>query len=424
MATSTRKASLTPAEARALHFEALVIDTQQPGATSGFLFTDRMRASLHQYAKEGMKRAEATALMQAMAAWEVQTSEDARRAYLDFWRRSGVNVASGTYAGPAPFDDAFERSVKAMAEAHGILNALEGELFLVLKADDIETAHRSGRFGLILDFQDTTPFGSDLKRIELFYNLGLRVVQLTYNLRNLAGDGCTEKHKSGLTYFGREIVERLNEMNMVVDVSHCSEQVGWDALDISTAPIMVTHSASAAVCYHDRGKSDALARAIADKGGFFGVAVIAGFLQESTEATLDDFADHVEHLVDVMGIDHVGIGSDKTGPGPGTESQIQYPKSMGAVRPLRQQQGGRRLRGRRRAARLRLERLQEGAPAERRAPRGRLRRLRRLAEPDLEAGGARFRRDRASQAARPQLPARLPRHRGIALGQVGSRVPF
>lgn len=329
MATSTRKASLTPAEARALHFEALVIDTQQPGATSGFLFTDRMRASLHQYAKEGMKRAEATALMQAMAAWEVQTSEDARRAYLDFWRRSGVNVASGTYAGPAPFDDAFERSVKAMAEAHGILNALEGELFLVLKADDIETAHRSGRFGLILDFQDTTPFGSDLKRIELFYNLGLRVVQLTYNLRNLAGDGCTEKHKSGLTYFGREIVERLNEMNMVVDVSHCSEQVGWDALDISTAPIMVTHSASAAVCYHDRGKSDALARAIADKGGFFGVAVIAGFLQESTEATLDDFADHVEHLVDVMGIDHVGIGSDKTGPGPGTESQIQYPKSMG-----------------------------------------------------------------------------------------------
>ena len=327
MATSTRKASLTPAEARALHFEALVIDTQQPGATSGFLFTDRMRASLHQYAKEGMKRAEATALMQAMAAWEVQTSEDARRAYLDFWRRSGVNVASGTYAGPAPFDDAFERSVKAMAEAHGILNALEGERFLVLKADDIETAHRSGRFGL--DFQDTTPFGSDLKRIELFYNLGLRVVQLTYNLRNLAGDGCTEKHKSGLTYFGREIVERLNEMNMVVDVSHCSEQVGWDALDISTAPIMVTHSASAAVCYHDRGKSDALARAIADKGGFFGVAVIAGFLQESTEATLDDFADHVEHLVDVMGIDHVGIGSDKTGPGPGTESQIQYPKSMG-----------------------------------------------------------------------------------------------
>ena len=116
---------------------------------------------------------------------------------------------------------------------------------------------------------------------------------------------------------------------MVVDVSHCSEQVGWDALDVSSTPVMVTHSSSAAVCYHDRAKSDELARAIANKGGFFGVVVIAGFLQETTEATLDDFADHVEHLVDVMGIDYVGIGTDKAGPGPGTESLIEYPPEMG-----------------------------------------------------------------------------------------------
>ena len=329
MAETARKPSLSPEEARNLHYEALVIDSQQPAATSGFLFTDSMRAALDDYVTQGLTRPQIRELLNAMAAREVQSSPEARKAYLDLWDRSGVNVASATYAGPGPISDAFEASLRRMAEARAIIDVLDEDMILVRDADDIETAYRDGKRGLIFDFQDTTPFGSDLSRIELFYNLGLRVVQLTYNLRNLAGDGCTELGKSGLTYFGREMVQRLNEMGMIVDVSHCSEQVGWDALEVSSAPVIVTHSCSAAICYHDRGKSDELAKAIADRGGFFGVVVIAGFLQETTEATLDDFADHVEHLVDVMGIDHVGIGSDKAGPGPGTESLIEYPEEIG-----------------------------------------------------------------------------------------------
>ena len=329
MTTATRKASLSAEEARKLHREALVVDSQQPAATSGFLFTDHMRAALNEFVEQGMSRGQVTERLQAMAVREVQTSAEARKTYLDLWERSGVDVASATYAGPAPFDGAFERSVKAMAQGRAIVDAMGDNMMPVLSADDIQRAHRDNKRGIIFDFQDTTPFGSDLGRIELFRDLGLRVVQLTYNLRNLAGDGCTEIHKSGLSYFGRAMVERLNELSMVVDVSHCSEQVGWDALEVSTAPIMVTHSASSTFCYHDRGKTDELARAVSDKGGFFGVAVIAGFLQEGTEATLDDFADHLEHLVDVMGIDHVGIGTDKAGPGPGTESLIEYPDVLG-----------------------------------------------------------------------------------------------
>ena len=329
MAKSSRNPSLSAEDARDLHYEALVIDSQQPGVTSDILFTDRMRDALQEHVRNGVTRDEATSLLHSMVARELQTSAEARKDYLDIWNRSGVNVVSGTYAGPGPINNAFESSVKSMAEARAIIDALQGELVLIREAADIERAYRNGKRGIILDFQETIPFGSDLKRIELFYNLGLRVVQLTYNLRNLAGDGCTEIHKSGLTYFGREMVQRLNEMNIVVDVSHCSEQVGWDALEVSSAPIMVTHSSSSAICYHDRGKSDGLARAIADKGGFFGVAVIPSFLQEGTEATLDDLARHVEHLVDVMGIDHVGIGTDKAGLGPGTESLIEYPEEIG-----------------------------------------------------------------------------------------------
>ena len=329
MATRRRQATLTPDEARRLHEEALVIDSQQPGATSGMLFNDNMKAALDEYVRDGLSRARIRVLLRAMAVEEVQKSSGARREYMDIWEKSGVNVASATYAGPIAPDAAFQESLTTMTQARAMVDALEDEVRLVLTADDIERVYSDGKRGVIFDFQDTTPFGSDLGRIELFRNLGLRVVQLTYNLRNLVGDGCTERYKTGLTYFGIEVVERLNELNMAVDVSHCSEQVGWDAIEHSTSPVIITHSASNAICYHDRGKGDKLAKAIADQGGYFGVAAIGGFLSETTEATLDHFVDHVEHLVDVMGIDHVGIGCDKCGPGPGTESNVLFPDELG-----------------------------------------------------------------------------------------------
>jgi membrane dipeptidase len=328
-----RKATLTPDEAKQLHYEALVIDAQQPPATSGFLYTDKMRTAVEGYARQGLARDEVSTQLAVMAAREIQTSADAREAYLNLWHRSGVTVACGTYSGSARPGNAFERATESIARAYAIIDALEGALIPVRRGADIERAHRERKHGLILDFQNTTPFGDDLDRVEYFYNLGIRMVQLTYNLRNLVGDGCTEAHQGGLSYFGREVVRRLNEARILVDVSHCSEQVGWDALKVSTAPIVISHSSSKAVCVHDRGKSDELAKAVADRGGFFGVVIVPGFIAESTEATLDDFARHVEHLVDVIGIDHVGIGTDKAGPGPGTESLIGYPPFMPRARP-------------------------------------------------------------------------------------------
>ena len=329
MPAKKRKPTLTPAEATQLHHEALVIDSQEPGATSGFLFTKNMKKAMDEYVADGLSRGEISVLLQAMTVREIQTSEQARREYIGLWEKSGVNIASATYAGASPPDGSFERSLRMIAEARAIIDTLGSNLELILTAHDIERVYKTGARGIIFDFQDTVPFGSDVDRIELFYNLGLRVVQLTYNLRNLVGDGCTEKYNTGLTYFGREVVQKLNEKNMAVDVSHCSEQVGWDALECSSAPIIITHSASKEICYHDRGKSDPLAKAVAERGGFFGVAAISGFLQEGTVTTLDTYAEHVEHLVNVMGIDHVGIGSDKCGPGPGTETYFEFPDNLG-----------------------------------------------------------------------------------------------
>src|SRR6516162_8217637 len=332
----TRRPSLTPDEARQLHYDALVIDAQQPVVTSGMLFTGRMRTALGQLAAAGLSQYEAEPFMAAMAAREIQTSDAARAAYLDVWRRSGVTVACGTYSpglGRVRPSQDFERAVEALSWAHAIVEALDGDLILIRTAADIERAHRDNKHGVILDFQNTTAFWDDLDRVEQFRNLGVRMVQLTYNLRNLVGDGCTEAYQGGLSYFGREVVQRLNAARVLVDVSHCSERVGRDALALSTTPIAVSHSSSKAVCDHDRGKTDEFARAVADGGGFFGVVIVPGFITESPEATLEDFARHVEHLIDVCGIDHVGIGTDKGGPGPATDSLIEYPVTMPQQRP-------------------------------------------------------------------------------------------
>ena len=321
-------ASLTADEARRLHHDALVIDSQQPPTTVGFLFTDGMRAALADYHRKGMTREEATPFLVDMAVREIETSESARAQYLGFWRTAGVTVACGTYSGSMVPSRAYDAASKRIAQAYAYARALGDEFRICLDAADVERTYRQGKRGIILDFQNTTPFGDQLDRVDYFHHLGVRMVQLTYNLRNLVGDGCTERYQGGLSSFGREVVRRLNARRILVDVSHCSEQVGWDALEVSTAPIVVSHSTSKAVCHHDRGKTDELAKAVADRGGFFGVVVIPGFLSEQKEPTLDAFCEHVEHLVKVCGIDHVGIGTDKAGPGPGTDSMIIYPREM------------------------------------------------------------------------------------------------
>ncbi|MBU93518.1 MAG: hypothetical protein CL723_02875 [Chloroflexi bacterium] len=322
------KPILSKQEAIQLHNDSLVIDSQQPPITSGALFTKNMKETLDEWFKDGMTRGEARGHLSNMIADEIQNDQDARNQYIDLWNKSGVTVASGTYAGPAKMEDAYEISVNGIANAISIINAIPEKLMLVTTSDHIVEAHETNKYGIIFDFQDTTSFGTDLNKVDFFYNLGLRVVQLTYNLRNLVGDGCTELHKSGLTYFGKELVSKLNDMNILVDVSHCSEQVGWDAIETSQSPVVITHSASEAVFKHDRGKGDKLAKAIADNGGFFGVVIIPGFIQGSDTGNLDHWAMHIEHLVNIMGIDHVCIGTDKMGPGPGTESLFEYPGEM------------------------------------------------------------------------------------------------
>ncbi|MCH1570489.1 MAG: dipeptidase [Longimicrobiales bacterium] len=174
---------------------------------------------------------------------------------------------------------------------------------------DLHTAKESGRLGIVLGFQDSTPFERDLANIETFLHLGVKVTQLTYNVRNLVGDGCLEPANGGLTRFGVQVVERMNELGMMIDLSHCGQKTTAEGIAASLRPVAITHSGCNAIARHPRSKDDAELRAMADGGGVVGIYLMP-FLTPGRVPLRADVLDHIEHAIQVCGEDHVGIGSD------------------------------------------------------------------------------------------------------------------
>ncbi len=173
----------------------------------------------------------------------------------------------------------------------------------------LREAKRTGRMGIVLGFQDTTPFEGLLTNIDAFRDFGVGVVQLTYNVRNLVGDGCLEPANAGLSRFGHAVVERMDELRILVDVSHCGKRTAADGIRASARPVAITHSGCNAVARHPRSKDDEELRAMADGGGVIGIYLMP-FLTPGRPATAADVVAHIEHALDVCGEDHVGIGSD------------------------------------------------------------------------------------------------------------------
>lgn len=174
----------------------------------------------------------------------------------------------------------------------------------------IEIARKTGRVAVLLGFQNATVVESDVRNLDTLYQAGARCIQLTYNSRNLLGDGCTERTNAGLSDFGVAVVERMNELGIIVDLSHCGEATSRDGIAVSRRPPAFTHTMCRAVYDHVRAKSDELLKALADKGGVIGIATLGYFIGPAAETSLDDYLRHVDHAVGVAGIDHVGLASD------------------------------------------------------------------------------------------------------------------
>jgi membrane dipeptidase len=180
-------------------------------------------------------------------------------------------------------------------------------------AADFERAHATGKLAVLLGFQDTTMIGNSIDNLDELFAAGTRWIQLTYNARNLVGDGCTERTNAGLSDFGVAVVERMNELGLIVDLSHCGRQTTLDAILFSDPGPCFTHTMCEALYpSHPRSKTDEEIRAMAEKGGVMGVVAL-GYLvgpDPGGTTTIETFVDHIDHVVQVAGIDHVGVASD------------------------------------------------------------------------------------------------------------------
>jgi membrane dipeptidase len=219
---------------------------------------------------------------------------------------TAVNVTMGYVAGE---EEPFEQSVREIARWDARVRGRPDDLVKVLAAGDILSARRESRIGLIYGFQNAAMIGTDTGRVQVFADLGVRVIQLTYNPANSLGDGAMAPGNRGLTPFGREAVAALNEARVMVDLSHSGERTCLDAARASRAPISINHTGCRALTDLPRNKSDAELRLVASRGGFVGIYFMP-FLSPDSLATAEDVAAHIEHALNVCGEDHVGIGTD------------------------------------------------------------------------------------------------------------------
>jgi membrane dipeptidase len=174
---------------------------------------------------------------------------------------------------------------------------------------DIMDAKSSGQIGVIFGLQNTTAVEADLDRIAQLQRLGVRIIQLTYNVRNAAGDGALVTDDRGLSEFGVQVMERLEEERVLLDLSHSSSRTCLEAIAAAQRPMVISHSGCRAIADHPRNKSDDELRRLADHGGVLGIYFMP-YLRLSGQPLAEDMLSHLEHAIQVCGEDHVGIGTD------------------------------------------------------------------------------------------------------------------
>jgi len=226
-------------------------------------------------------------------------------------RRSGVTCLNVTVGGVAheSTDAAFVQAVSEISYWESEIDRHPDVLARSRSVADLDAAKRERRTGLCYAFQDGTFFETDLARLEVFHRLGVRVIQPTYNRRNLLGDGCLEPDNAGLSKTGVEAIERMNALGILVDLSHCGRKTAADALRVSKRPVVFSHTGCAAIAEHPRNRTDAELRALADQGGVAGIYFMP-YLRVGYQPTAAEVIRHLEHAVNVAGEDHVAIGSD------------------------------------------------------------------------------------------------------------------
>jgi membrane dipeptidase len=229
------------------------------------------------------------------------------QADLDMVRASGVNVVKLSLGG---IKSDFAETVAEIAQVQRLIEVHPQYFTQVRVASDMVRAKRAGQLGIILSFESADMFGGKLENFEVFRNLGVRVMQMSYNRRSPFAAGVMEPEGGGLTPLGRDAVKEMNRLGIAIDLSHANAATTTDVLELSSQPPIMTHTGAAAVHAHPRLKSDEQLRALAAKGGVIGVFDLPYLTASPKQPTVEDYLEHLEHVLKIAGEDHVGIGSD------------------------------------------------------------------------------------------------------------------
>lgn len=225
---------------------------------------------------------------------------------------SGMNAVTVTLSDPKFIEaQAFEHT-RAEVAAYDEHIRKHPQLFIkATSVADIDRARREGRLALFYLFQNSAQFGQDLRRVDMFYGLGVRSCQLTYNHQNWVGAGCKERTGAGLTVFGLTLVEKMNDVRMLIDLSHANMKTMAEAIAASKVPVVISHTGCMSVYENVRNTTDENLRALAARGGVVGICQIRPFLARAREGALAAYFKHIDHAVQTAGADHVAIGSDR-----------------------------------------------------------------------------------------------------------------
>ena len=175
---------------------------------------------------------------------------------------------------------------------------------------DIEKAHQEKKTAIFFGFQNCSPIEDDIGLVVEVYKMGARFMQLTYNNQSLLATGCYEKNDNGVTRMGREVIKEMNRVGLVVDMSHSAEKSTFDAIELSSKPIAITHANPSFWFAAKRNKSDELLKALADSNGMLGLSLYPHHLKDTSNCTLESFCEMAAKTADLIGVKHIGIGSD------------------------------------------------------------------------------------------------------------------
>jgi membrane dipeptidase len=288
--------------ARRLHRDSMLIDMLFQGPCGPTAFTEEMNQQLmDEYERSGdleqvIKNARRLPLHLAIRGEFPQ--------YREWWESSGLTAASIGMDGSS-----FSNAMASIAVLTHAFDAFDW-LVKALTIHDIRRAKADGKRAAFINSQNSLLVEQDLDNLDVLYHFGLRVLQLTYNNMNFVGAGCTERTDAGISSFGARLIDRMNDLGIVVDTGHCGRQTTLDAVVLSRTPVIASHTCARAIGDHARGKTDEVLEAIANGGGVIGVVTLPSFLTADAAPTINHFLDHIDYIAKLVGPEHVGIGTD------------------------------------------------------------------------------------------------------------------